>query len=151
MPRKTKTDEEGTTAEKTAAEGATSVAKAAAAKEAPGEIPKYRIGDKVVLTVREPVSPQDGRAETLGNYIPQRFVGEVEAINLEADVPSIRVRWHLPSSYGYDTQEGTLSTLVYIANGVWLEARKKPRNVTATIDAISEDAYKTLLTEAAKN
>lgn len=151
MPRETKTDEDSGTVETTAGGGVPNVAKGAAAKKAPGEIPKYRIGDKVVLTVWEPVSPKDGRAETLGNYLPQRFVAEVEAVNLEADVPSIKLRWHLPASYGYDTQEGSVSTLVYIANGVWLEARKKPRNITATIDAISEDAYKVFLTEAATN
>ena len=112
---------------------------------------KYLIGDKLQLTVREPVSRKDARADTPGNYIPQQFIGEVEAVNLEVEVPSIRVRWHLPASYGYDTHEGTLSTLIHICNGVWLETRKGARNIVVTIETIAEDVYQRLLEEAAAN
>ncbi|MCC5619304.1 hypothetical protein LC605_30420, partial [Nostoc sp. CHAB 5836] len=61
----------------------------------------------------------------------------------------IKVRWHLPKSFGYDTYNGTTSTLIHIANGVWLETRKRPRNVVATIERITEEEFITMVDEAA--
>lgn len=143
MPRKAKADEEVNAAEKKVAETA------GLGEPAGRSIPNYRIGDKLRLTVREPIDREDSRADAPGNYIPQEFVGEVEGVNLEAEVPSITVRWHLPAAYGHDTQKGAASTLIHIANGVWLETRKRARNVTATIEQVSEDEYGKLVEEAA--
>jgi len=63
-------------------------------------------------------------------------------------IPQMRVRWHLQASYGYDTMKGTVSTLIHIANGVWLETRRSPRNVVATIERITEERYQELHQQA---
>jgi hypothetical protein len=111
-------------------------------------LPEYQVGDRLRLQVREPVSPKDARADALGNYQLAHYVGEVEAVGLEADLPRLEVRWHLPACFGYDTDRGTVSTLVHVANGVWLEARKRPRNVAVLLEKIAEEEYGRLLAEA---
>jgi monoamine oxidase len=43
-----------------------------------------------------------------------------------------------------------VSTLVHVANGVWLEARRRPRNVAVTLERISLEEYGHLLREATR-
>jgi hypothetical protein len=117
--------------------------------DAAGAPPTYKIGDKLLLTVREPIDRGDARAETPGNYIPQRLVAQVEGVNLEGENPTITVRWHLPAAYGHDTRKGVVSNLLHIADGVWIETRKRARNVIAMIEEISEDDFKALVEELA--
>ena len=62
----------------------------------------------------------------------------------------LRVRWHLPASYGYDTLKGSVSTLINVGENIWLEARKRPRNVVASIQKIAVEQYERLLRDAQK-
>lgn len=113
------------------------------------DTPDFKVGERLRLKVREPRGRKNARAGYRGNYLPADYIGEVETASLGGMIPQIEVRWRLPASFGYDTAEGTVSTLVLIANGVWLEARKRPRNVVATIEKITEEEYQKLLSEAA--
>jgi hypothetical protein len=110
--------------------------------------PDFRVGERLRLLVREPLGRKDARITHPGNYVPVAYVGEVEETAFQARVPQMRVRWHLPASYGYDTAKGTVSTLIHVANGVWLETRRSPRNVVATIERIPEEEYQQLLAQA---
>lgn len=111
----------------------------------------FRVGERLRLTVREPNGHASAKADHPGNYIPINYVGEVEYVDIQQQkTPKIIVRWHLPASFGYNTFKGTTSTLIHIANGVWLETRKKPRNVVITIERITEEEYARMIREAAK-
>jgi hypothetical protein len=110
--------------------------------------PDFCVGERLRLQVREPLGHKDARATYPGNYVPTIYVGEVEEAAFQARVPQMRVRWHLPAAYGYDTTKGTSSTLIHIAHGVWLETRRSPRNVVATIERIAEEEYQRLLAQA---
>jgi hypothetical protein len=111
----------------------------------------FRVGERLRLTVREPNGHASAKAEHPGNYIPIDYVGEVEYVDMQQQkTPKIIVRWHLSGSFGYNTLKGTTSTLIHIANGVWLETRKKPRNVVATIERITEEEYTRMIQEVAK-
>ena len=109
--------------------------------------PEFHTGDRLLLTVREPAA-EDARADYQGNYVPIDYIAEVEEASVEGNTPRLRVRWHLPASYGYDTRKGTVSTLINVGENVWLETRKRPRNVVANIQKVSEDQYQQLLLEA---
>lgn len=111
--------------------------------------PQFRIGDKLRLIVKEPESRRDARPSKGRNYRPVEHVGEVERVETGAAVPRIDVRWHLPAALGHDTEKGTVSTLVHIADAVWLEARKVPRNVAVVVARIGEEEYRKLLAKAA--
>ena len=108
----------------------------------------FRVGERLLLTVREPLGHKDARATRPGNYEPVNYVAEVEETMFEMRIPQMCLIWHLQASYGYDTMKGTVSTLIHIANGVWLETRRSPRNVVATIERITEERYQELLTQA---
>lgn len=110
--------------------------------------PAFHSGDRILLTVREP-SSTDARADYPGNYTPTPYVGEVEETYVEGDSTQLRVRWHLPAAYGYDTEKGTVSTLINVGENVWLETRKRPRNVVATIQKISDEEYQARIQAAA--
>lgn len=111
----------------------------------------FRVGERLRLTVREPNGHASADADHPGNYVPIEYVGEVEYVDMQQQkTPKIIVRWHLPASFGYNTVKGTASTLIHIANGVWLETRKKPRNVVATIERITEEEFTRMIREAAK-
>ena len=111
----------------------------------------FRVGERLRLTVREPNGHASAKADHPGNYIPIDYVGEVEYVDMQQkETPKIIVRWHLPGSFGYNTLKGTTSTLIHIANGVWLETRKNPRNVVVTIERITEEEYTRMIREAAK-
>jgi hypothetical protein len=111
--------------------------------------PEIRPGDKVILIVREPQDQEDARATREGNYEAMKYLGEIESALLNVPVPQMVVRWHMPATLGYDTLEGTVSTMIHVADSVWLETRRKPRNVVASIQRIPEEEYQKLLTEAA--
>lgn len=112
--------------------------------------PRFRVGDKLKLTVKEPEDRADGRPGKGKNYLPVEHVGEVEQQEeTGATVTWMKVRWHLPAKLGYDTQKGTVSVLVHIAGSVWLEARKVPRNVAVVVARITEEEYRSLLSDAA--
>ena len=113
------------------------------------QAPELRPGDKVILIVREPQGEEDARASKEGNYQAMKYVGEIESTLLSGPTPQMIVRWHMPATLGYDTLKGTVSTMIHIADSVWLEARKRPRNVVASIQRIPEEEYQKLLTEAA--
>lgn len=106
------------------------------------------VGDRLRLIVQEPNGHVSARAKHQGNYIPTEYVGLVEKVQQEDLFLKMVVRWHLPASLGYNTLKGTTSTLIHIANGVWLEVRKRPRNVVTTIEKITEMEYQRLLEEA---
>jgi hypothetical protein len=108
-----------------------------------------KVGARLRLTVREPQDCRNARADYDRNYQPVVYIGEVEQSMVDDPLPQISVRWHLPAALGYNTEKGAVSTLVHIANGVWLEARKQARNVAATIEILTEEEYKRLLFEAA--
>lgn len=104
--------------------------------------------ERLRLKAWEPQGHVSARAERRGNYEALDYVGEVEEVLTNERIPTLRVRWHLPAVWGYDTTRGTVSTLIHIANGVWLETRKRPRNVVATIERITEEEYQELLRKA---
>jgi hypothetical protein len=110
----------------------------------------FKPGDKVILRVCEPVDSDDASIKHPGNYLPRDYAGEVVMVVTKAPVLSIKVRWHLPASFGYKTKKGVVSNLVHIANGVWLEARKRPRNVTVTIELVEESTYQEMVELAAR-
>jgi hypothetical protein len=116
-------------------------------------VPMLRVGERLRLTVWEPNGQVSAKANHPGNYTPKNFVAEVEKVkvNNQEGQQHIVVRWHLPKSWGYNTVKGTTSTLIHIANGVWLETRSRPRNVVATIERITEEEYQRLVDEAAKS
>ena len=105
--------------------------------------------ERLRLTVWEPNGHVSARFDHRGNYEPTPFAGEVEEVLPNEKLPTLRVRWHLYAALGYDTAKGTVSTLIHIANGVWLETRKRPRNVMAVIERISEEEYNEMLKKAA--
>lgn len=106
-------------------------------------------GDKLRLRVIEPRGHSDARVDHPGNYVPVDYVGSVETIRTRGNTHEISVRWHLPASFGYDTLKGSVSTLLHISDGVYLEARKRPRNViVSAIEKITEDEFKALANEA---
>ncbi len=108
---------------------------------------RWRRGDRVRLTVREPKRKSDARATKPANYRPVDYVARVEQASFVGGNACLTVRWHAP--LGAETsREGTVSTLVHIANGVWLEARRRPRNATVTLERISCEEYESLLKEA---
>ena len=110
--------------------------------------PKFQTGDHVALTVREPAG-SNARADYPGNYVPTRYVGKIEGSYEMNNTLHIRVRWHLPAAYGYNTRKGTVSTLINVCcDNCYLETRTKARNVVATIEKISEEEYERLLREA---
>ena len=113
------------------------------------QAPEFRPGDKVILIVREPQDDEDARASKEGNYQPMKYLGEIESTLFNGPTPQMIVRWHMPATLGYDTLKGTISTMIHIADSVWLEARRRPRNVVASIERIPEEEYQKLLTEAA--
>jgi hypothetical protein len=113
------------------------------------QTPELRPGDKVTLIVREPQDYEDARANKEGNYQPMKYVGEIESTLLNGPIPQMVVRWHMPATLGYDTLKGTISTMIHVADSVWLETRRRPRNVVASIERIPEEEYQKLLTEAA--
>jgi hypothetical protein len=113
------------------------------------QLSDLKVGARLKLTVRAPQDGRNAKADHDRNYYPMQYVGEVERSMVTEAVPQITVRWHLPAALGYDTERGTVSQLVHIANGVWLEARKRPRNVTATLEVLQEEDYRRLLREAA--
>lgn len=123
--------------------------RAAMEETKPQSRPQFRIGDKLRLTVKEPESRRDARPSKGRNYLPVDHVGEVERVETGAAVPRIAVRWHLPATLGHDTEKGTVSTLVHIADSVWIEARKIPRNVAVVVARITEEEYRQRLAEAA--
>jgi hypothetical protein len=110
----------------------------------------YKTGERLKLTVREPHGQSDCRANCRGNYIPTDYAGEVVSAQTIEGTMHLEVRWHLPAMYGYDTQKGTKSVLIHIANGVWLETRKKPKNVVATLTRITEEEYNQMIERAAR-
>ena len=111
----------------------------------------FSIGDMIRLNVIEPRGHSDARVEHPGNYVPVSYVGLVERARQTGPVSVLDVRWNLPASYGYKTFEGTISTLLHVANGVYVEARKRPRNVLiSAIEKITEDEYKRMINEAAR-
>jgi hypothetical protein len=115
------------------------------------QLSDLKVGARLKLTVRAPQDRRNAKADYDRNYQPIEYVGEIEGSMIANAVPQITVRWHLPASLGYDTERGTVSQLVHIANGVWLEARKRPRNVAATIEILREEEYSRLLREAASS
>ncbi|MDF5736475.1 MAG: hypothetical protein V7L04_09885 [Nostoc sp.] len=110
---------------------------------------ELRVGERLRIKVREPNGHTSAQADQPGNYTPIDYVGQIEQVDYENITVKIKVRWHLPKSFGYDTYNGTTSTLIHIANGVWLETRKKPRNVVATIERITEEEFITMVDQAA--
>jgi predicted NAD/FAD-dependent oxidoreductase len=111
---------------------------------------RWRVGDRLRLTVREPESRWDARATLPASYRPSDFAGRVEGVSLAGANPRLEVRWHLPGGSAADTRKGVVSTLVHIANGVWLEARRRPRNVAVTLERISREEYEQLVRDAAR-
>jgi monoamine oxidase len=111
---------------------------------------RWRVGDRLRLTVREPASRRDARANRPANYRPADFAGRVERVSLAGSNPCLAVRWHLPGGSAADVRRGVVSTLVHIANGVWLEARRRPRNVAVTLERISQEEYEQLIRDAAR-
>jgi hypothetical protein len=111
-------------------------------------VPMLRVGERIRLIVREPNGHVSAKANHPGNYTPKDYVAEVAKVQFNQDVTQIVVRWHLPKSFGYNTRKGTASTLIHIANGVWLETRSRPRNVVATIERITEEEYEEMLEQA---
>ena len=106
--------------------------------------------ERLRLMVWEPKGHLSARYDHPGNYERTLFVGEVEEVLRNEKLPTLRVRWHLPATFGYDTAKGTVSTLINIANSpVWLETRNTARNVVAVIDRISEEEYNEMLKKAA--
>jgi hypothetical protein len=75
----------------------------------------------------------------------------VERVFLAGSNPCLRVRWHLPGGSASDVRRGVVSTLVHIANGVWLEARRRPRNVAVTLERISQEEYEQLIRDAVQD
>jgi monoamine oxidase len=111
---------------------------------------RWRVGDRLRLTVREPMSRRDARATQRSSYRPTDFAGRVELVSLVGSNPCLKVRWHLPGGSAADARRGVVSTLVHIANGVWLEARRRPRNVAVTLERISQEGYEHLIRDAAR-
>jgi hypothetical protein len=111
----------------------------------------WRVGDRLRLTVREPAFGWDARATRRGNYRPEDFAGRVERVSLTGSNPCLEVRWHLPCGSAAEVRRGVVSTLVHIANGVWLEARRRPRNVAVTLERISQEEYEHLVRDAARS
>jgi len=117
---------------------------------ADGDSNHFHVGDKLVLTVRE-----QGHGGPSGDFVPFKYLAQVEQILKEdkGAVQHMKVRWHMPRSLGYNTEKGVVSPLVHIANGVWLEARKKRaknKNVAvAKAEVITEEQFQKLLAEAA--
>jgi hypothetical protein len=74
----------------------------------------------------------------------------VARVSLAGPNPCLEVRWHLPGGSAADARRGVVSTLVHIANGVWLEARRRPRNVAVTLEQISQEEYEQLVRDAAR-
>jgi hypothetical protein len=101
----------------------------------------FKVGDKVNLRTYEPINKADARAKVQGNYVPHEYVGEVEEISNETSFVRCTVRWHLPAALGYDPEKRLVSKLIHIANGVWLECRKRPRNVVLYMTPLSAEAY----------
>lgn len=115
------------------------------------DTPDLKVGTRLRLRVIKPRRrKKDARASYRGNYLPVDHVGEVETSSLDGLIPQMQVRWHFPASLGYDTAEGTVSTLVHIAGRAFIEARKKCRNVGVAVEIITEEEYQKLLAEAAK-
>lgn len=110
----------------------------------------FKAGDKVLLKVYEPVDKADARAEVQGNYVPQECVGEVEQIDNETSFVRCTMRWHLPAASGYDPEKTLVSKLIHIANGVWIECRKRPRNVVVYMTPIAAEAYQRKLDTLSK-
>jgi hypothetical protein len=111
---------------------------------------EFKPGDKLSLLVREPYDYDDARADRYENYQAIQYVGEVEQAQYGGPTTRLKVRWHLPAALGYNTVKGTVSTLVHIGDSVWLEARRRPKNVTAQIRGIDDKEYKMLFDQAAK-
>jgi hypothetical protein len=106
---------------------------------------EFTRGEKIALRVCEPIDPTDASANVPSNYAPRTYVGEVEEVGTAQQLLWIKVRWHLPAYFGYNTQKGKVSKLIHIANGVWIEARKRARNVVATIESVDDSTYQKML------
>jgi hypothetical protein len=111
----------------------------------PTDAQRFIVGDKLKLTVKEPDDRRDARARRGRNYLPASYVGVVERVRTNADMAEMDVRWHRRGSGGFDPVCGTVSTLVHIADSVWLEARKTARNVAVVVARVEEDEYRELL------
>jgi hypothetical protein len=109
--------------------------------QTPQSTMRYTVGDRLLLTVYE----------RYGNYLPTEFVARVIKVKSREDgsTSEIKVRWHLPQSLGYDTRKGCVSRLIYVTNGVWLEKKRRPKAVLATISEITADRFNELLDKAA--
>lgn len=109
----------------------------------------FKAGDKLRLRVVEPRKHRDNSTRYPGNYIPVDYVGSVDSVSPRGASFELGIRWHLPASFGYDTVAGTPSSLLHINQGVYLETRKRARNVViSSIDKITEEEFKRFVIEA---
>ena len=103
--------------------------------------PCFRAGDKLMLTVREPESRREARAGRGRNYRPLSYVGVVKRFEAGIEQPTMQVVWHGFDAGQFGPERTATSTLIHIAESVWLEARKVARNVAVVVAPITEQDY----------